>query len=246
MDSQRNRKTRVRFTLFTQTFLAACLLWPSESAIASYNVDKVKVFLSANQFIDTLKLTNNSAKPVDIQSQVMSWTQPDGKEVYAPTTDIIVSPPIMKIIPKHTQLMRVGWRAPTALQTEKAYRLFLEEITPNTVLEQNAVRIKLRMGLPVFIAPANPVYQLSYGTPSRSGNTLSISATATGNAHVQIIGSTLSTSDGTVVATSKDTLYLFPKQSTRLTFNFTKPASGSLKLITQTDLLPMQTTINVS
>lgn len=225
--------------------MSLTLLTLSPAANASYIIDKVNVNLSQRQFIDTLKITNPMQKPADIQTQVVTWTQSGGKEVYAPTSDLIVSPPIMKIAPKRTQLLRVGWRSPAPIQVEKAYRLFLQEITPNINNEANTVRVKLRMGLPVFIAPSNPVYQLVWSSARRSGNSVTITATATGNAHVQLTGATLTTSNGDVVGESKGSLYLFPKESAPITFTLTKPASGTLTLIAQTDIKTMKTTIAI-
>jgi len=226
--------------------ILSLFIFLSTSAFAEFELNKVRSFLSIKNTIDTFKVTNpDKTKVADLQAQISVWTQKDGQDIYTPTTDLIVAPPMMKIPPKKTQLLRVGWRQPTPLLVEKTYRLFLQEITPLKPLEQTGVNVRLRLNIPIFITPAEPLYQLQWQVLSLSGNQLKVGVRNTGNVHVQVLRANLKTADGTVVGANDSAFTLLAGQGTQIAFNMNNTATKSLQLIADTDYVPMQATITI-
>lgn len=220
-----------------------CIMPPA--AYAGYQLDKVRIYLTQRSFIDTLKVTNPDNTPTNVQAQVYAWTYKGGKEDLAPTTDIIVSPPIMKIPPNRTQLLRVGWRQPTALATEKMYRLFIMEITPEKPLSQTGVRIRLRLGVPIFVAPANPVYQLAWISEGVSGKKFKVKVTNSGNVHINLASVNLVTDDNKTVGNYPGSIYVFPGASVNIEFTMTDTATKNLNIVAGTDAQVMRAKITL-
>lgn len=230
------------------TLLAFCLL----SAIpliasAGYDVDKVRMFLSLTRPVDTLKVSNPGVdnKPINLQTQLFSWTQKDGEDAYYPSNDLIVSPPMMRIAPAKTQLLRVGWRAPSPLTTEKAYRIYLQDISSYTPLTETGVRVKVKLGVPIFVLPASPIYKLAWQVKGSSGKSVTLNATNSGNAHVQVISANLTTADGQSVGSYLGGAYIFPGQSKDITFNMTNTGVKNVVIKVDTDSSPMQSNITL-
>ncbi len=125
------------------------------AAAASFGLSPMRVELSA--VIPTAVVTvNNAAEvPVTIQSQVLAWTQVDGKDVYAETRGFIVSPPIFTVAPGARQIVRIALRGAPPAAVEQAFRLVFREVpqAEEAVGEGPAFRIALGMNIPMYVAP---------------------------------------------------------------------------------------------
>ena len=93
-----------------------------------------------------------------MQVDAVSWHQDyEGEDQYEPTTEILAFPPIFTIQPGQSQLVRIGLMAPQPAELEKAYRLYFTELPPPVSEAQStALRMRLRVGIPVFSAPLSP------------------------------------------------------------------------------------------
>lgn len=219
----------------------------SQSAYATFQIDKVRSFLSANNPIDTFKITNSDTKgAIDLQGQIMAWTQNNGQDILTPSSDLILSPPIVRVAPGKMQLIRVGLRTVTPLQVEKTYRFFLQEITKLAPLEQTGVRVKLRLSIPIFVMPTTPNYLLDWNVKGLNGKQLTINVKNVGNVHVQIGGANLKTDDGATVGTSNTTgFYLLAGQSKDMNFVMTNTGAKNVMLTADTDYVPMQANLTI-
>lgn len=96
----------------------------------------------------TLTLTNRSSEPVKMQVRVYAWSQVDGKDVLAPTTDLMASPAIISMAPGvngKIRLRRVG--------KGHNFRVLLTEL-PKPVSEgATAVGFRLEYSLPYLFEP---------------------------------------------------------------------------------------------
>ena len=104
----------------------------------------------------SITVRNDGEEPVVVQSSVLAWTQEDGKDIYASTTEALVTPPIMTIAAGAEQIVRVGLRRPPDPRSELAYRVFLQEVPPPPKPGFTGLQVALRVGLPVFVAPGAP------------------------------------------------------------------------------------------
>ena len=242
-----NRHAKRFFYLVSASLISLILTCFVSTAYAAFQIDKVRSFLSVNNPIDTFKVTNSGKdNAVDLQGEIMAWTQNNGVDVLKPTTDIILSPPIMHIPPLKTQLIRIGLRTPTPLQVEKTYRFFLQEITKLAPLTQTGVRVKVRLSIPIFVMPTNPSYLLDWNIKNLSGKTLTINVKNVGNVHVQIISANLKTDDGTIVGSSPTKgLYLLAGQNRDIAFTMTNTNVKNVTLNADTDYVPMQANLTL-
>lgn len=170
------------------------LLAPFGARAASFQVNPIRVHLSATQATAVLRVTNSSSTPTVVQVQTVAWSQDKNQDVYTPSRALLATPPIFTIAPGSEQVVRVGMRTAPDAKLETPYRLFLTEVPPAPRPGERGVQIALRLGIPVFVEPAVPLAPVLKWTATRlSGNQLQVSADNTGNAHVEILKLTLST-----------------------------------------------------
>tara|TARA_Y100000385_G_scaffold111496_1_gene115716 strand:+ start:421 stop:1161 length:741 start_codon:yes stop_codon:yes gene_type:complete len=156
-------------------------------------VSPVRVTLSDKQKMSTLTMRNDGAEPVPMQLEVLNWSKEEGNDVFTPTRELIVNPPIFTIPAGGSQLIRVGLRGAPDAQRELTYRIFLQELPPPPNPDFNGTKMLMRVSLPVFVLPkVAPKPVLRWQAVRTSDGALKISLTNDGNAHVQIINFSLS------------------------------------------------------
>lgn len=129
--------------LFTSSALAASsvLVWPIYQVIES------------DEKGSALWLENRGSTPVTLQIRVLAWQQQDSKDRYANQTDAIASPPFATVQPNQRQMIRLMKTIPVAPQTERSYRIVIDEIpTLNTAdNKQSGLKLQMRYLLPLFM-----------------------------------------------------------------------------------------------
>ena len=209
---------------------------------SNLGLNPVRVTLSDKQKMSSLTVRNDGAEPVPMQLEVLNWSKEEGNDVFTPTRELIVNPPIFTIPAGGSQLIRVGLRRAPDAQRELIYRIFLQELPPPPSPEFNGTKMLMRVSLPVFVLPkvaAKPV--LRWQAVRTSDGSLKISLTNDGNAHIQIINFNLSkpgsaqpwitqqTSDYVLIGQSFD--WILPANA-----DYSIPKSGAIiQLFAQTD-----------
>jgi fimbrial chaperone protein len=175
------RKILYTFAIFSAFFI----LSPRDTLSIDISVNPVRVFFSVGQKANIIKVENNSDEKVALQLTVFSWSQDtEGENVYEPTEELIFFPKIFNLDKKEERIIRVGKRVQPG-QTEKTYRIFLEEIPgPQAApLEATELRTILRIGVPVFIVPVKTSVAGEIGDIELEKGKLSIPVKNTGNVH---------------------------------------------------------------
>lgn len=165
-------------------WIFSCLL----SVIAcadNLGITPTQVYLSQKNAIAILRVTNNNPKPVVLQISLKKWFQKLNSTTFKDTQDLLVTPPIFTLPPGKTQIIRVAMTTSPDRHTEKAYRLFLQEVIPEvkTPLSQRSdqLNIALRLSLPVIIAPVAPAQShLQWKMVEGKNHHLSLTATNDG------------------------------------------------------------------
>ena len=147
----------------TSVAALAALALSSAALAGSFGVSPTRVDLDRGAKSAIVEVMNDDTATLSFQAKLFEWHQgPDGKDEYAESQDLIYFPQIFTVAAKSKRVIRVGLKAP-AIDAEKAYRLFIEE-TPEPAKEPSAagpqVRVVLRFGVPVFVAPQSPVRKL--------------------------------------------------------------------------------------
>ena len=209
-------------------------------------VSPVRVTLSDSQKIGSFSVRNEGTEPITMQMEVLSWSQREGKAVFAATRELLANPPIFTIPAGNSQLVRVGLRRAPDAQRELSYRVILEELPPppdpDSSDSGSGARMTLRISLPVFVLPeieAKPV--LLWQAVRTSQGALKISLSNSGNAHIQIKNFKLSLLDSAQPwLTQQSSDYVLAGQSRDWILpanpeNPAPPPGVSLKLFAQTD-----------
>jgi fimbrial chaperone protein len=170
------------------TLCVIILSSPSIVRAAGWEIDPVRIELSPQQQTAALTVKNSSDQVTSIQIQAVAWSQFNGKDIYTPTKELLVSPPIVTIAPKSEQIIRVALRREADATNELDYRISLQELPPQPTPNFMGVKVALRVSLPVFVQPqtggVSP--KMVWDVLRMRGNQLKVVVKNTGNAHIQI------------------------------------------------------------
>lgn len=218
----------------------------STATAGSFAVSPVRATLSSKQPAASLVVRNSGPEPTVVQLEVVGWSQEEGKDIYAPTKEILATPPIFTVPPGGSQVVRVGLRRNPDAQRELTYRLFLQEV-PIPKPDQSGLRVVLRVGIPVFVNPAVAVAPvLRWQAAHTPDGALKLSLTNSGNAHIQVAKSSLTLASSAQTLMSHDVAaYVLPGQSRDWILKpASMPARGTaLRISAQTDAGEMQTEV---
>lgn len=175
---------RSRFMILLGAGLGALLLGASPARASTFQVSPVRLPLTAAASNGLLTVKNQSKETLRFQVTGFSWGQDHtGQMVLTPTTDIVFFPTMLSLKPGDARNLRVGATVPFG-STEKTYRIFVEELPPvdgtGTV---NAVRVLMKMGIPVFLEPRSPVATPEIDSLSVQGQKLAFALHDRGNTH---------------------------------------------------------------
>jgi fimbrial chaperone protein len=237
-------KNAKKITVGPASWCALCalaLLSPTLARAAEWNVDPVRVELSPQLQTAAIIVRNESDQPSSIQIQAVSWSQVDGKDVYLPTRELLVSPPIATIPPKTDQVIRVALRRSADPGKELSYRINLQELPTEQAPGATGVQVALRIGLPVFVQSlkGDAAPKMAWSVAQISDSQLKVQVRNQGNAHVQISDFSLHAAGAAqAVGSESASSYVLAGQSREWLLK-TSPsqtiASGRLRLLAFTD-----------
>lgn len=218
--------------------LALLLAGAGAASAGSFQVNPVRAALSPSQPIGALTVSNTGAEPAVMQLEVLSWSQQEGQDVYSPTREILATPPIFTVPAGGSQVVRVGLRRAPDAQRELTYRLFLQEVPPPPKPGFQGLQIALRIGVPVFVAPAaaQPPALSWQAYRTREGQ-LEVSLTNNGGAHVQVANFKLGLAGGEDMGIQHIAAYVLAGQTRNWPVKDVKapPPGAAVHLFAQTD-----------
>lgn len=169
----------------TSVFISVPLI----AEAGSFKAVPVRLYLDARTKTAVLKVKNDGDEKVTVQLEAVSWAQDsEGKDIYEPTKDIVFFPKIADIEKDQEKIIRVGYegKKAEASAAEKTYRLFVQEL-PVSKPGEVAIKMAIRLGLPVFVAPEKAVKQGVIEKMDISEGSLRVRVRNKGNSHI-IIG----------------------------------------------------------
>lgn len=163
-------------------------------AAAQFSIEPLLLKLPADKLAAPLKIGNAGTKPVTVQTELVSWSQDGGTDVYAPAAGLVASPPIFKLPVGGQQVVRVGRLAkeqPPA--REVAYRIRITEVVTQPSESEN-VSTYMQVTLPIFVPPAdkNAKPALALKQVEQVGNSLRLTLANAGAVHDKVTGLVLS------------------------------------------------------
>lgn len=208
MDLRNRKRGAVARTDTILALVLALLLWPCISTAGSFGVTPIRLDFDRNTKTGVLKISNDVDEPLQVQMKAFTWTQDaEGKDHYEESSEIIFFPKIMTLDKQEHKLLRAGIQLP-ALQTEKTYRLFIEEMPPvsSGTAQGTQVAVRIRFGVPLFVKPLTATPQGTIAHLELHASTLSILVQNTGNEHFII--NTIRLQSGDLFSTELQGWYL--------------------------------------
>jgi fimbrial chaperone protein len=160
----------------------------SASALASsLSISPIVATLDEKKHSAALTLKNEGDEAKVIQTELLNWTQENGENVYTPSRDILVNPPIATLQPGQTQVIRIGLNRKVDMAQELAYRLYISEVPPPPKEGFSGLRIALRFGVAVFVSPkAKPIDKLDWQAARNPEGVLLLTLRNSGNRHMRL------------------------------------------------------------
>jgi fimbrial chaperone protein len=135
--------------------LAFLLLAAPPPALAGrFSVAPIRIDFGASLRIGAVTVTSEDDHPLVFKNSPSLWTQnADGGDIYTPTSDLVVTPPLLRVETGEPRIVRIGTvREPG--DVERSYRVFLEEQAPaNPEAGGATIAVVIKFGVPVFVAP---------------------------------------------------------------------------------------------
>lgn len=169
-------------------FILALLVFPATGYSGQWRVTPARVFLERGAKSSVITVVNEGEEKVHLQGKAVEWTQdPDGKDVYQETNELIFFPRILIIEKGEQKIIRTGLKLP-ATAKEKTYRLFIEEIPqPKQSASDSAqLTVALRFGVPVFVRPLKDEPGGELASVTLAKGAVSAVVKNTGNVHFRI------------------------------------------------------------
>jgi fimbrial chaperone protein len=137
------------------------------SLAGQLRVEPVLLELNAPAAAASLTLRGGDDGEVVVQTRVLRWSQVNGKETLEPTSDVVASPPSVKLAPGADYVVRVVRVTKRPVQAEESYRVLVDQLPDLRTQRTRSVNLLLRQSIPVFyrsrqIAPSNVTWTLGY------------------------------------------------------------------------------------
>lgn len=136
------------------TLLCVSPLAQAGSALLVWPVDPV---IEHDERAAALWIENRGTDPALLQLRIFAWGQEDGENNYATQSEVVGTPPMLRIEPGQRQLVRLTRVGEVQAGTEWAYRVILDEIpTPTQPTEDEGkasagLKFQMRYSIPLFV-----------------------------------------------------------------------------------------------
>lgn len=174
-------------------------LAPLAVSAAEYSVSPMRIYLDRAAASSVVTLNNTGSDRVTFQISAMEWTQDaEGRDRYAPTSEVVFFPKIVTLQPGESRVVRVGVQA-IPVKAEHTFRLFIEPLPApaKETLEPGAhISVNFRFALPIFVKPSARAGAGEIDDAAVRKGVLTLTLRNIGNEHLR-------TDDG-VVVTGRD------------------------------------------
>jgi fimbrial chaperone protein len=178
--------------------LLASSLWAHTAAQAgSFAVSPVRLYMTPKDRAIAVTLRNEGDTEVVLQAEINTWSQKaDGTDELVPTDDLILSPPIIKLAARATQIVRLARLVPADASRQLTYRMIIREVPEITTKPGLNIPFALAFSLPVFITPPTAARQMACSLAKTEAKTAILTCANTGTAYAQAREVTLKYASG--------------------------------------------------
>jgi len=171
------------------------LLAGAVAGAQALSVLPVTIPLSPGQKTTSLTITNKGTTETAVQIRPYAWTQKsdNGDIQLTPTNLVVLSPPLARIAPGASQVIRLILRMTPETQ-EATYRILIDQVPPPA--EAGVVHVVLRLSIPIFAPPPIRSFSDVQFHIERDADHIYLVALNAGNLHDVVRDIALTTSDG--------------------------------------------------
>jgi len=160
------------------------LSMPVFSMAGSFRITPVVTKLNAKMKNTVIRVTNTGDEKLTVQLSVKEWNQDEtGSDTYQPTKDIVFFPKIVTIEKDEERIIRIGYQGKENVASERAYRLFVEEL-PIIEPGETVLKFALTMAVPIYISPLKEIKKPSLENIEFFGGKLALNIKNSGNTHI--------------------------------------------------------------
>lgn len=140
-----------RFLPCAALALSACVMLPGMAQAEGLQVAPVAVTIPARSSV--VFVSNQGASPLRAQVRVFRWSQQDGEDMLAETTELVASPPFVTVASGSQQVVRlVRLGEPDAgVPCEQTYRIIVDELPAGEQPPSDGLRYVMRFSIPVYL-----------------------------------------------------------------------------------------------
>ena len=210
----------------------AWLACASASHAGGLSVSPMRLDFSASRGIGLITLTNTSRETLTIESEVVSWPDDAAGQT---AKDVVVNPPITTIAPGERVRVRVGLVRRLPADVERGYRVYFTELPPPRAQDSLGVGVRLRLGIPVFVAAGSAQPRALDWSVGRDGEGMFLVARNAGNVHRKVLKVTTQQGNAAYAA-AQVSPYVMPGTTSLFRMPGLAAAAGeTLTLSVQTD-----------
>lgn len=196
--------------LAVASLAGACVL----TSAATFSVSPVRIYMQPRERATAVTVVNEGDSELVLESELFQWTQkPDGTDALAPTDDVILAPPVLKLAPKSRQVLRLANLKPVPPGEQLTYRMIVREV-PEAVPPKPGVQVQvsLAFSLPVFITPPGAKNLLMCGAVRKTADLLVAACENQGTAYAQAVNLSIKDAAGkTILSQDISAGYILPK-----------------------------------
>jgi fimbrial chaperone protein len=189
-------------THIVPALLVVGLLAPHAATASNFTVTPTEVNLSASATSALVTLRNGGKTPLRFEITLVKWSEDErGKMTLDPSSDVTFFPKLVELPGGASRNIRIGINPGLARDVEQSFRLFVEELPDQSAPVANAVALRTKMGIPVFVRPAKPARSAAIDGVSVENGKVLTRIRNTGNLHVNVENIIVKGTGGSAVPT---------------------------------------------
>lgn len=187
---------------FLPLMIVALLLAPPAATASNFTVTPTEVNLSASATSALVTLRNGGKVPLRFEITLASWSEDErGKMSLTPSPEVTFFPKLVELAAGASRNIRIGITAGASRDVEQSFRLFVEELPDQSAPVSNAVALRTKIGIPVFVRPAKPARSAVIDSVSVAGGKVLTRVRNTGNLHISVDTISVKGTSGSATAT---------------------------------------------
>src|SRR6478609_1480492 len=172
---------------FISLAIVALLLAPDAAARSNFTVTPTEVDLSTSAASALVTLRNGSKGPLRFEVTLFSWSEDEhGQMTLNPSSEVTFFPKLVELAAGASRNIRIGINAGMTRDVEQSFRLFIEELPDQSAPKGNAVALRTKIGIPVFVRPAKPTRTAVIDGVSIENGKVLTRVRNTGNLHINV------------------------------------------------------------